>query len=329
MSAELAIYSAPIPDRLNYCAALAKASLLPDAYRNQPANVLLALEYGAAVGIAPMTAIQGVHVIKGKPTASAQLIGALVRKAGHRLRVSGDADTATCEIIRADDPDFTFTATWTIDRARTAGLLGNDSWKKYPAAMLKARAITEAARDACPEALAGIQYTAEEIGDDDRDAHAITVQRTTVADAGEWETTEVVEAEVVEAPAGAVQPEAIASVSGAAPVMAAGVDGLLAQVKVAADALGAKNRKDSLALCRFLTQRPLGSANDLSADEARVIIALRMQVDALDEKGREAALLKLWADVDAMTVVPGVTPDQAATFADQWAEGQAAAGVTS
>ena len=117
---ELAIYAAPPEERWRYCQALADASLLPRAYQKAPANLLLALEYGSAVGVAPAIAIQGIHVIEGKPTASANLIGALVRKAGHRLRVTGDERSAVATIVRADDPDFEFRSEWTIDRARNA-----------------------------------------------------------------------------------------------------------------------------------------------------------------------------------------------------------------
>ena len=185
MSSDVAIYNASVPDRMRYASALAEASLLPPAYRAKPANVLLALEYGAALGIAPMAAIQGIHVIEGKPTASAGLIGALVRKAGHRLRVSGDDQHAVCEIVRGDDPDFTFRSEWTMDRARAAGLTGKQVWKNYPAAMLKARAITEAARDACPEALSGVNHTAEELGDDSpAEAFPTTVEVVTETDSG-------------------------------------------------------------------------------------------------------------------------------------------------
>lgn len=169
---DVAIYQASVPDRMRYAEALSGASLLPDSYRGKPANVLLALEYGAALGIAPMVAIQQVHVIQGRPVASAQLIGALVRKAGHRLRVSGDDRRAVCEIVRFDDPDFTFRSEWTIERAAAAKLTGKDTWRQYPANMLRARAITECARDACPEALAGVSYTAEELGDDTLPAEA-------------------------------------------------------------------------------------------------------------------------------------------------------------
>ena len=169
MSTDVAIYRASVPDRMQYAQALAQSGLLPDAYRGKPANILVALEYGAGLGIPPMTAIQQVHIVQGKPVASAQLIGALVRKAGHRLRVTGDDKRAVCEIVRADDPDFTFRSEWTIERAQQAKLTGKETWRAYPGNMLRARAITECARDACPEALAGISYTAEELGADDLD----------------------------------------------------------------------------------------------------------------------------------------------------------------
>jgi len=166
---DVAIYRASVDDRMRYAGALAQSGLLPDAYRNKPANILVALEYGAGLGIPPMTAIQQVHIVQGKPVASSQLIGALVRKAGHRLRVTGDDTRAVCEIVRNDDPDFTFRSEWTIERAQRAKLTGKETWRAYPGNMLRARAITECARDACPEALAGISYTAEELGADELD----------------------------------------------------------------------------------------------------------------------------------------------------------------
>lgn len=158
----------PMRDRVDWAEKIARSNLLPRQYQNNPANVLLALEYGNALGISPVVAMQQIHVIEGKPTASAQLIGGLVRQAGHKLRVEFDdrTMTATAKIIRADDPDYEFTAVWTMDRAKAANLTGKGNWKSYPAAMLKARAITEVARDACPEALFGVSYTAEELNGD-------------------------------------------------------------------------------------------------------------------------------------------------------------------
>lgn len=167
-----------LPALVDYSKALAASDLLPDAYRGKPANVLVAIEYGKALGLNPMAAIQGITVIKGKPTASASLMAGLVRNAGHKLRVTGDDKRAECIIIRSDDPDFEFKTVWTIDRAKKAGLTSNPTWAKYPDAMLKARAISECARNACSEILAGVQYTSEELGGTEEPA-TVTARRAT------------------------------------------------------------------------------------------------------------------------------------------------------
>ena len=156
-----------MPAKIQYAKLLAESGLLPASYRKQPANILYAVEYGELLGLPAMAAITGIHVIDGKPSVSAGLISALVRRAGHRLRVTGDDTSATCQITRADDPGFTYSVTWDMDRAKAAGLLGKTNWRTYPQAMLKARAVSEAARDACQEVLLGIQYTADELGGDD------------------------------------------------------------------------------------------------------------------------------------------------------------------
>ena len=172
-SAELEVRQEGQPSLLEqkvmYARYLAKSDLLPQAYRAKPENVLLAIEAGEALGVRPLTAINMIHVIQGKPTISSGLMAALVRQAGHRLRVSagepGGTLMASATLYRTDDPEFAFTSTWDLERARNAGLTGKDSWKHYPLAMLKARAISEVCRDACPEVLAGIAYTPEELGE--------------------------------------------------------------------------------------------------------------------------------------------------------------------
>lgn len=155
-------------DKLRYAESLAQSGLLPAQYRKQPANVLYATEYGEMLGLAPLAAITGLHIIEGKPTTSSGMVSALVRRAGHRLRVMFDRKTMTAvaTIHRADDPDFEYRAEWNMERAKKAELTGKKVWKQYPEAMLKARAITEVARDACEEALNGVHYTPEELGMD-------------------------------------------------------------------------------------------------------------------------------------------------------------------
>ena len=152
-------------DKLALASKLADSSMLPQAFRKSPANLLWAMEYARSIGVDTMTAVTSIHVIEGKPTASADLIAALVRRAGHKLRVWGDDREAHAQVIRSDDPGFDgFHCVWTIDRAKAAGLAGKSVWRSFPAAMLRARAITEVARMACSEALHGVIYTPEEVG---------------------------------------------------------------------------------------------------------------------------------------------------------------------
>lgn len=154
-----------LDEQIRYAQVLSDSDLLPKSFQGKPANVLMAIEYGRSLDLTPIQAIQEIVVIQGKPTASANLIGALVRKAGHSLRVRVDAQqlVAVAQIVRKDDPEFTYETRWDMDRAKRAGLASKDNWKNYSEAMLKARAITEVAREACPEALMGIQYTSEEL----------------------------------------------------------------------------------------------------------------------------------------------------------------------
>jgi hypothetical protein len=161
-----------------FAEALSKTPLLPDSYRNQPASVLWALEYGRALGLDVVTTITTIHVIKGKPTQSADLMLSRARAAGHRVRIQSDRTRCVVRIVRADDPESETAIEWTLEDAVTAGLceIRNgrpwsrsskgepQAWEKYPRAMLRARAVSEAVREACPEVLHGAIYTPEELG---------------------------------------------------------------------------------------------------------------------------------------------------------------------
>jgi hypothetical protein len=163
-----------LPERMRYAQALAASNLLPQTYRDHPANVLVAMEVGAALGIAPIVAINEVNVISGKPALSASLMAALARQAGHKVRTVGDSTSATCTIVRADDPGFSHVVTWDERKARANGLWGKGHWQKSPDVMLAWRAISECVRMACSEVLAGIKYTPDELSEGADTSHTVT-----------------------------------------------------------------------------------------------------------------------------------------------------------
>ena len=145
--------------------------MLPRAYEGNPANVLVAIQYGASLGIEPMAALQNIDVIQGTPTLSAKAVAAMVRANGHKLWVSEDEQnmSATCTIVRNDDKEHPVTVTRDKAWAQRMGLLTKDNYKKQPTTMLMWRAVTACANRACPELFLGLggAYTADELHDMD------------------------------------------------------------------------------------------------------------------------------------------------------------------
>lgn len=169
-------------ERYVFAQSLAEARQLPGQIRGSQADVLLRIEYGVAVGIPPVSALTAIHLIDGKPTASAGMISGLLRTAG-KLRLWTEQDPKEADGIkravatyrRHDDPDFEYRVEWTVERAIAAKLLRRDgdrllavkpgsAWDTYRDGMLKARATSEIGRDAAEDVLLGIHYTPEELG---------------------------------------------------------------------------------------------------------------------------------------------------------------------
>ncbi len=182
-----------IQSQKEYAEILSASNLLPRAYQKQPANVFTAMAMGEALGLKPIEAINSINVIQGKPALSAELMGAMVRRAGHKLRITctKNPPTATATLIRKDDPDAPFTVTWDEKAATRAGLwMSSPSWQKYPDQMMRARAITEVCRMGAADALSGLVYTAEELGRDDAIPGDAPIVETIVVDEDEELDTE-------------------------------------------------------------------------------------------------------------------------------------------
>ena len=158
--------AAGLKERVDYIARLAPSTILPTAYRGNAANAFVAAETGAALGLEPLQALASIAVINGRATLSSDLMAAVIRRAGHTLRiVENSPESVTATLIRADDKKFEFTVTWDKDKAVKAGLWGQKGpWSQYPTQMLRARAITEVARQGASEALMGMIYSPEDFG---------------------------------------------------------------------------------------------------------------------------------------------------------------------
>lgn len=317
MTAELAIrqpQTLSLPEKITYAQALADSNLLPAQYRKNPPNLLFAMEYAEALGVATIHALTSIHVIEGKPSASADLIASLVRRAGHRLRVSGDDTFALAQIIRADDPEFTFESRWDMNRARVAGLTGKGVWKSYPGAMLRARAITEVARSAAPDALFGVIYTPEELGAEvNADGDVLTAPSSRPAPAAAQEAPRsasdrlraAVKPAAAPAPRPTVVPAAADEVVDAEvveePTVPLATRPQLTAINAALGALyGFSDRADKLAYLSGEFGREFGSSAELTKAEASQLIDKLNRAQAEEDAAAEAL-----ADAEPETAAAG------------------------
>jgi hypothetical protein len=141
---------------------IASTEFVPPGLRGNLPAILACVATGRALGIADMSALRSIHIIDGKATFSAELMVQLVRRAGHSITGEVTDGSASVTGTRADNGD-TMTATWTLQMAERAGLLGKSNWKKYPEAMLWARAASQLCRMLFADCFAGATYTPEEL----------------------------------------------------------------------------------------------------------------------------------------------------------------------
>jgi hypothetical protein len=149
---------------------------VPKGLRGRKEAVLAAIVSGHELGIGPMQALKHIAIVDGKPAPSAELMVALVRRAGHSIQGSVSDSQATCHGKRHDNGDE-FSVTWTMDMAGRAGLRNKHNWKSYPEAMLWARAVSQLCRTLFPDVIAGMGHTPEELGATlDEDGQVIEAQ---------------------------------------------------------------------------------------------------------------------------------------------------------
>lgn len=160
---------AVVPSASALAEQIARSDFAPAGLRGKPEAVMAAMLQGHELGIGPMAALAEIGVINGKPCISAKLMRALVQRAGHDLWFEAKSNTKVTICGRRKDwpEDRVAKVTWTMDDAKTAGLAGGQNYRKYPRAMLGARATGEMCRDNFADVLGGLSYTPEELSDGD------------------------------------------------------------------------------------------------------------------------------------------------------------------
>lgn len=143
-------------------AMLAKSGYFKDA--REAAQACVKVQAGLELGLPPVQAMTGIHIVEGKPTISATLIATLVKRSGkYNYRVTAHDETR-CSIAFFEGKEKIGESTFTFADAEKAGVTKNAIWHKYRRNMLFARAMSNGARWYCPDIFGGVIYTPEELG---------------------------------------------------------------------------------------------------------------------------------------------------------------------
>jgi hypothetical protein len=235
----------------------AKSGFFADA--REAAQCGVKIMAGAAWGIDPFTAMSGIHIISNKPSVSAGLMAAAVKghpRYDYRVRERTDQ---SCRIEFFEGPESLGVSPYTIEMAQRAGLLNNPTWKKFPEAMLFARAMSAGVRTFCPDVFTASVYTPEELGANvDDDGNIIDVPS---------RPERVVERPALAAPAPEPAPE-----PAAAPAAPSASDGMVTDDQKVALGLAFKKQdvpaRDRIKFLRFITGRELATIHHLTEAEA-------------------------------------------------------------
>ena len=125
---------------------------------------------GQGMGLNPYDSMS-LHIIQGKVVLGSNVMAAAIKRSGrydYRATTTEDSCAITFyDLTQRDEdgrPTEIGTTSFSMDDAKRAGLNGQN-WKKYPKAMLFARAISAGYREHCPDALGMAPVYIEEHGE--------------------------------------------------------------------------------------------------------------------------------------------------------------------
>jgi hypothetical protein len=171
-----------LTEAIQFSDMLASSNMVPKQYQGKPQDILVCVQWGFELGLAPMQALQNISVINGKPSVFGDAAMALVQSSSvcedveEFFENEGSPNpVAVCVAKRKGRKPVI--AKFSVEDAKRAGLWGKQGpWSAYPKRMMQMRARGFALRDAFPDVLKGM-ITAEEAQDYPDDAKPVPVAK--------------------------------------------------------------------------------------------------------------------------------------------------------
>lgn len=161
---------ANLTEAIQFSDLLASSSIVPKAYQGKPQDILVCVQWGFELGLAPMQALQNIAVINGKPSVYGDAAMALVQASPvcedvEEFFENEGSPNPVAVCIASRKGRKPVTVKFSVEDAKRAGLWGKQGpWSAYPKRMMQMRARGFALRDAFPDVLKGM-ITAEEAQD--------------------------------------------------------------------------------------------------------------------------------------------------------------------
>ena len=148
--------------------ALSVSSLVPEAYRGNIANCLVALEIAHRIGASPLLVAQNLHIIHGRPSWSSQFIIAALNSCDRfsPLRFKMTDGGCIAWATDKDNGEVLEGPEVTLEMAEAEGwsTKNGSKWKTLPDLMLRYRAAAFFGRLYAPDVLMGM-HSADEVED--------------------------------------------------------------------------------------------------------------------------------------------------------------------
>lgn len=300
-------------EAIDFSNMLSKSTMVPKAYQNKPEDVLVAVQWGYELGLAPLQALQNIATINGKPSVYGDAAMALVQNSpvceDVKEYFEGEGTSnpiAVCVAKRKNRTEVI--SKYSVEDAKRAGLWNKQGpWTQYPKRMLQMRARGFALRDAFPDVLKGLITVeeAQDYPDDTPVAQAPQIKHANPLDAiAPTEDVSVTEAEVLDIPAAECSENTTVDVS--EPIQPPGTyklnipgkpselhDGMTAwmdRYNEMADKV-ARSR-----LAKELKIQKIGEFNTLNADVLKMLTAVQQAGMAAHKQKRKLAIEGTAAD---------------------------------
>lgn len=170
---------------------LCASDMVPQSYRNNIANAVIALEVAQQIGMPVLTCMQNLYIVHGKPSWSSSFLIACINGCGRYASLryefsgkeGGDDRACVAWTIEKSSGEKLEGPKVSIAMAKAEGWFGKNGskWQTMPELMLRYRAATLFARTYCPELTMGMHTAEEAVDAGAKEAEAVVVDTKTAA----------------------------------------------------------------------------------------------------------------------------------------------------